>query len=78
MRYASIGFMKAELNVERVRQLIKSEGRTQIWVAEKCGIEAAYLSQILAGRRSPSLPVIKMLASVLNTDEGDLFLNQAS
>lgn len=69
---------KTQLDRERVRELIELEGRTQKWVAKQCGITDKYLSQILTGSRDPSLPVIKMLASVLKTDEGTLIRHEAS
>lgn len=69
---------KTKLDRERVRELIELEGRTQRWVAKQCGISDNYLSQILSGDRDPSLPVIKMLASVLKTDEDALTKSEAS
>jgi transcriptional regulator with XRE-family HTH domain len=69
---------KTNLDRNRVRELIEEEGRTQKWVAKQCGITDKYLSQILTGTRSPSLPVIKLLAAVLKTEESALVIPKAS
>ncbi len=48
-------------------QLLEEQGRTRKWLAKQCEIEVESLNHLLAGRRSPSRPVLKLLAQALNT-----------
>jgi transcriptional regulator with XRE-family HTH domain len=61
-------------NKETARELIKASGRTQVWYAKQMGISRNYLSQMLSGGRSPSRPIIKLLAQSLEVEEGVLDL----
>lgn len=59
-------------NFEKANELLKKEGRTKEWFAKQCGVTLDTLYHFLAGRRKPSLPVLKLMAMALNCDESDL------
>jgi transcriptional regulator with XRE-family HTH domain len=43
-------------------------------LAEKLGVKAAHVAYLEAGRRNPSLPLLKRLANTLGLDSQQLFL----
>ena len=59
-------------NRQRARELLAKSGRTREWVASYCGITVRHLGAVLSGRCKPSLSVIKLLASALETSESEL------
>jgi hypothetical protein len=65
-------------NFEHAQQLFEKSGRTTAWVAEKIGISIPYLNMVLNGTRTPSLPVIKLLASLIECREQDLLSEDAA
>jgi transcriptional regulator with XRE-family HTH domain len=60
--------LKDRWDGEHVKALIRSSGLRRKWIAEKIGVEASTLTQILNGR-SPSLQTAKLLAQVLKCSE---------
>lgn len=47
-----------------MRAFLKTEGKSQGWLARELGVSSAYLSMILSGRRHPSLTVASKLEAV--------------
>jgi transcriptional regulator with XRE-family HTH domain len=50
----------------RIKLLRENSGLTQEELSETAGISQNFMSQLETGRRSPSLPTINKIASVLN------------
>jgi transcriptional regulator with XRE-family HTH domain len=61
------------LDVLLLKKLLDEQGRTRKWLARECGIELGSLNHILAGRRQPGLPVLKLMARALGVSEGSLY-----
>ncbi len=49
---------------QRVHLWLTARGRTQDWLAARVGVSPPYLTQIIAGQRTPSLPVAVDLENV--------------
>lgn len=58
---------------ERARELIDESGYTHKHIARKVGIEPNTLSHLLSGRRNPGLPLLILLAHVLETTPDELW-----
>jgi transcriptional regulator with XRE-family HTH domain len=58
----------------RIRALREERGLTQERLARACGRSKGYLSDIEAGHRLPSLPVLAELAEHLQVELFDLFV----
>jgi len=56
--------MKLQLK-QRVRMWLTDRGHDQLWLAREVRIAPSYLTQLLAGQRTPSLPVAVALEDVL-------------
>ncbi len=58
---------------ENVKFLRKTLGWSQELLAEKTGVSAPYITQIEAGKRTPSLDIVEKLASALGVEYKTLF-----
>ncbi|QJT81936.1 helix-turn-helix domain-containing protein [Kosakonia sp. MUSA4] len=58
----------------RVRTLRMQAGLSQEGFAEKCGLDRTYISGIERGTRNPTLEVLYILATALNTELTTLFV----
>jgi transcriptional regulator with XRE-family HTH domain len=56
----------------RIRALRKEAGVTQERLAWACDLNKGYMSQLEAGKHTPSVPVLYALAKRLGVDLGDL------
>lgn len=59
--------------VENLKKIRKSKKITQEKLADLCGTDTCYISQIETGRRFPSIQFIEKLSSSLEVDAGDFF-----
>jgi transcriptional regulator with XRE-family HTH domain len=57
----------------KIRELRNAKGISQIALAEKIGIDRAYLSLVENGKKEACLRMVEMLAIGLNTPLGKLF-----
>lgn len=57
---------------DRALRQLENEGRTRAWVAKYCGMTPQSINNFLAGRRSPTKPILKLMAQALNTTESYL------
>jgi transcriptional regulator with XRE-family HTH domain len=48
----------------RLRAWLKTSRRSQVSLAKELGISTPYISMLLAGQRTPSLPVAKRLQEI--------------
>lgn len=49
----------------KLRQILKEDGRSQKWLSEKASISMTSLSQIINGKRLPTLPVALRIAKAI-------------
>lgn len=66
------------MNIPRLKQLFIASGYRTDFLADKCGISDRYMRDILAGRSTPSLAVVKLLAIALGVSDSELLLERAS
>lgn len=66
------------MNVPRVRQLFLASGYRTDFLATKCGVSDRYMRDIIAGRITPSLAVVKLLAIAFNVPEAEILISEAS
>ena len=65
-----------ETFVSNMKRLRKEKGITQERLAELCGTDTCYISQIETLRRFPSIQLIEKLADALGVDAGVLFTSK--
>lgn len=58
--------MKQNIN-EKIKELREKNGWSQSELAEKSGISTSAISQFESGGRTPSAPILRKLATTLNT-----------
>lgn len=68
-KLAILVFMSVQWQKSRARDLLKEEGRSQRWLADKVGSTPAYISHLLTGVKNPSLTMLKLMAIALETTE---------
>lgn len=59
---------------QRVKTLRIASGLSQEAFAEKCGLDRTYISGIERGVRNPTLEVLYIIATGLDTDLSTLFI----
>ena len=63
--------MKEELGA-RIREFRETAGVTQEQLAWDCDLDKGYMSQVEAGKRTPSLPVLFAVAERLGVEAADI------
>ena len=66
---------KRVIGLNRIKAVIKSQGRTELWVAQQLGISKTSLSNYCSFIREPSLELLFRIAIVLQVPVCDL-INQ--
>lgn len=56
-----------------LRKLLMDRGIKQTWLADRAGITDTALSEIVTGKRTPTLPVAKRIARVLGLRIEDIW-----
>ncbi|MHB9004743.1 MAG: helix-turn-helix transcriptional regulator [Coriobacteriia bacterium] len=56
-----------------LRKLLMDRGIKQTWLADRAGITDTALSEIVTGKRTPTLPVAKRIARVLKMRVEDIW-----
>ena len=59
----------------RIKEIIKREGRKQKWVAEKIGVSETDVSSYIANRRRPNHERLTAMCKLLNCKIVDLYPN---
>ena len=60
--------LKNDLKIAIIRA-----GKTNVQVARECGITAQYVSEIITGRRIPSLPLALKICKAINKTIEEVF-----
>jgi transcriptional regulator with XRE-family HTH domain len=58
----------------KARQLLKEQGRKQVWLANELRLSPAYLTLILNGSREPGAGTVKLMSIILGVSEDVLFI----
>lgn len=61
--------------MNKIKDKIRKEGRTQAWIAEKVGISQTTLSKYVNNKRKPNYEVARKISIVLNCNPDDIFLD---
>ena len=59
----------------RIKEIIKREGRKQKWVAQKIGVSETDVSSYIANRRRPNHDRLTAMCKLLNCKIVDLYPN---
>jgi|GEM_PF-4420641 transcriptional regulator with XRE-family HTH domain len=63
---------KRKTGLNRIKAVIKSQGRNELWVAQQIGISKTSLSNYCAFLREPPLDVLFRISALLNVPVTDL------
>lgn len=56
----------------RLEEVLKTHGKSQIWLADKLGIGKSAMNNLVKGRSNPSLPKVYRIAQILECSVYDL------
>ncbi|MCE5329892.1 helix-turn-helix domain-containing protein [bacterium] len=62
--------------MNRFKEKLLEEGRTQDWIANKIGISKTTLSKYATGKRKPNYEVAMKIALLLNCKPDDIFFEE--
>lgn len=69
---------KKKIGLNRIKAVIKSQGRNELWVAQQIGISKTSLSNYCAFLREPPLDVLFRISSLLSVPVTDLINLEAT
>ena len=61
--------------MNKIKEVIKKEGRKQKWIAEKIGVSETDVSSYIANRRKPNHERLTAMCRLLNCKIVDLYPN---
>lgn len=61
--------------INRIKELLKEQGRTQTWLSEKIGKSYTVVTNYCNNKTQPSIPVLRRIASVLTVDVRELLVS---
>lgn len=62
--------------MNRIAEVLKRQGRSQIWLAEQLGKNRVTISGYCRNTIQPSLPVLLEISKVLDVDPGELLVDK--
>ena len=60
--------------MNRIKEVLKEQGRTQTWLAEKIGKSYVVVTNYCNNKAQPSLEVLKDIADILDVDVRELIV----
>ena len=69
---------KKKTGLNKIKSVIKSQGRSEVWVAQQINISKTSLSNYCAFLREPPLDVLFRISSLLNVPVTDLINLEAT
>ena len=63
-------------NLNRIKDVLKEQGRSQIWLAEKLGKTKTSINVICSNVSQPSLSTLYKIAATLEVDVCDLLVRE--
>jgi putative transcriptional regulator len=64
--------MEGWQRMNRIKEVLKQQGRTQTWLADKIGKSYVVLTNYCNNHSQPSIPVLREIAEVLDVDVREL------
>lgn len=64
--------IKTNFSTEKTSQIIREKGLKIKWLAEQCDKSDGYMSSVLAGKRTPSVGLVRLMAYILDVPEDAL------
>jgi transcriptional regulator with XRE-family HTH domain len=58
--------------MNRIKEILKEQGRSQTWLAEKIGKSYVVVTNYCNNKSQPSLPILKKIAEILDVDIREL------
>jgi len=61
--------------MNRIKEVLKEQGRTQTWLAEQIGKSYVVVTNYCNNNTQPSVPVLRNIAEVLDVDVRELLVS---
>lgn len=61
--------------MNRIKEILKDQGRTQTWLSNKIGKSYVVVTNYCNNHSQPSIPVLRMIAKILDVDVRDLLIS---
>lgn len=66
--------MSQTIKMNRIKEVLKEQGRTQTWLAEKIDKSYVIVTNYCNNNAQPSIPVLRDIAQVLDVDVRELLV----
>lgn len=63
------------MELNRIREVLKSKGIKQKWLAEQLGKSFSMVNAYVCNRKQPSLEILHQIAEILGVDMKDLLVD---
>jgi len=67
--------MPKKVNMNRIKEVLQQQGRTQTWLAEKIEKSYVIVTNYCNNNSQPSVPVLRKIAKVLDVDVRELLIS---
>lgn len=67
--------MSEPIKMNRIKEVLKEQGRTQTWLAEQIDKSYVIVTNYCNNNSQPSIPVLREIAKVLDVDVKDLLVS---
>jgi len=67
--------MPKKVNMNRIKEVLQQQGRTQTWLAEKIEKSYVVVTNYCNNNSQPSVPVLRKIAKVLDVDVRELLIS---
>lgn len=61
--------------MNRIKEVLKEQGRTQTWLADQIGKSYVVVTNYCNNNTQPSVPVLRQIAEVLDVDVRELLVS---
>jgi putative transcriptional regulator len=65
----------ADIQMNRIKEVLKEQGRTQTWLAEKIEKSYVVVTNYCNNNAQPSIDILRKIAEVLNVDVRELLVS---
>lgn len=66
--------MPRKVNMNTIKEVLKEQGRTQTWLAEKIDKSYVIVTNYCNNNTQPSIPILREIARVLDVDVRELLV----
>jgi putative transcriptional regulator len=66
--------LKSNILMNRIKEVLKDQGRTQIWLSEKIGKSYVIVTNYCNNNSQPSIPILRKIAKILDVDVRELLV----